>query len=254
MPPRILIADDDEWILRMVKSVLNKPGYEVKSVTDGEAAHELAIREQPHLLITDVMMPKMDGWTLVRSLRSRPELAFMAVIFLSALSSDDDRIRGFRLGADDFLPKPFRFEELDLRVTKTLRARQHIEQQTRNGMTSSVADDGVTLAGNLAEVGLAPLLSLLELERKTGILELTRGHETGYVHIRDGCVLRATVDQRTGKEALFELLGWATGRFDLDASAVDGRDDFGEPTTALLLEAARRTDEGSRLARARPGA
>src|SRR4030095_14524001 len=73
------------------------------------------------LLITDVMMPKMDGWTLVKALRARPEMAFLPVIFLTALGSDDDRIRGFRLGADDYMAKPFRFEELDLRGERTAR-------------------------------------------------------------------------------------------------------------------------------------
>ena len=67
------------------------------------------------------MMPKMDGWSLVRQLRAHAELAMLPVIFLTALSSEDDRIRGFRLGADDYVTKPFRFEELDLRVAKTLR-------------------------------------------------------------------------------------------------------------------------------------
>ena len=70
------------------------------------------------------MMPKLDGWSLVRALRPRPELALVPVIFLTALGGEEDRIRGFRLGADDYLPKPFRFEELDLRVANALKKAQ----------------------------------------------------------------------------------------------------------------------------------
>src|SRR5690606_23130661 len=109
---RILVADDDTWILKMVSNVLERRGYDVKLAADGEEAWHLALEYKPDMLITDVMMPKVDGWALVRALRARPEFAFTPVIFLTALNSDEDRIRGFRLGADDYLPKPFRFEEL----------------------------------------------------------------------------------------------------------------------------------------------
>lgn len=121
MAPRILIADDDAWILRMVSTVLEKRGYIVETATDGEDAYTRAVRNPPDLVITDVMMPRMDGWSLVRALRARPEMGLLPVIFLTALSSDDDRIRGFRLGADDYVPKPFSPREVVARVQALLR-------------------------------------------------------------------------------------------------------------------------------------
>ncbi len=130
---RILVADDDAWILRMVTTVLQKRGYEVRTAVDGQEALEMALREPPDLVITDVMMPRLDGWQLVRKLRARPEFAFVPMIFLTALGSDEDRIRGFKLGADDYLPKPFRFEELDLRVAKALKRRAEVETATTWG-------------------------------------------------------------------------------------------------------------------------
>src|SRR6185436_12712772 len=119
--PRILVVDDDAWILRMVTTVLEKRGYEIITAHDGEEGFKIALARVPDLVISDVMMPRMDGWTLVKALRSKPEFAFVPVIFLTALGTDEDRIKGFRLGADDYLPKPFRFEELDLRVANALR-------------------------------------------------------------------------------------------------------------------------------------
>src|SRR5215213_6955783 len=100
--PRILVIDDDAWILRMVTSVLEKRGYVVDTASDGEEGLNKAIASPPDLVICDVMMPRKDGWTVVKALRSRSEFAFVPVIFLSALGSDEDRIRGFRLGADDY--------------------------------------------------------------------------------------------------------------------------------------------------------
>src|SRR5690349_22284378 len=84
--PHVLVADDDAWILRMVATVLEKRGYSVETATDGEEALARAVARPPDLLITDVMMPKIDGWSLVRQLRAHRELAMLPVIFLTALS------------------------------------------------------------------------------------------------------------------------------------------------------------------------
>src|SRR6188768_65817 len=92
---QILIADDDAWTVRMIATVLQPRGYHVEIAFDGQDAYERAIARPPDLLITDAMMPRLDGWALVKALRARPELAHLPVIFLSALSSEDDRIRGF---------------------------------------------------------------------------------------------------------------------------------------------------------------
>src|SRR5947209_6643240 len=179
--PHVLVADDDAWILRMVATVLEKRGYSVETAVDGEDALARALARTPDLLITDVMMPKMDGWSLVRQLRSHAELGMLPVIFLTALSSEDDRIRGFRLGADDYVTKPFRFEELDLRVAKTLRRTAQTVQETRDQLA------GTGLRGDLSQVGLSSLLVLIEMERKTGLLQVRSvdGH-SAQVLVREG--------------------------------------------------------------------
>src|SRR4029079_15265038 len=86
--PHVLVVDDDAWILRMVATVLEKRGYSVDTAVDGHDALARALARPPDLLSTDVMMPRMDGWSLVRQLRSHGELAMMPVIFLTALSSE----------------------------------------------------------------------------------------------------------------------------------------------------------------------
>lgn len=252
--PRILVADDDAWILRMVTTVLEKRGYQVETATDGEEAYEKAIASPPDLLITDVMMPKMDGWALVKALRSRARFAFVPVIFLTALGSDDDRIRGFRLGADDYLPKPFRFEELDLRVAKTLRRRQTIEEDTREHIEqpagAGTRADSAGIAGELTQVGLSALLTLLEMERKSGVLTLTGPDQTvARTYLRNGRVVRAAIENRdspANAECIYFLLTWATGAFQFNAAEVEGEDEVGSSTTSLLMEGARRLDEARR--------
>src|SRR5450432_3034656 len=190
MAPHVLVADDDAWILRMVATVLEKRGYSVETAVDGEDALARALARPPDLLITDVMMPKVDGWSLVRQLRSHTELAILPVIFLTALSSEDDRIRGFRLGADDYVTKPFRFEELDLRVAKTLRRTAQTVADTREQINNTSG-----LRGDLSQVGLSSLLVLIEMERKTGLLQL-RAPEgpSAQILVRNGKVVHAHLD------------------------------------------------------------
>jgi DNA-binding response OmpR family regulator len=245
--PRILVADDDAWILRMVTTVLEKRGYVVTTASDGEDAYDQAIESPPDLVITDVMMPKMDGWTLAKALRARPEFAFVPIIFLTALGSDDDRIKGFRLGADDYLPKPFRFEELDLRVAKTLRQRTMIQNDLpalAEGSGPQSAPAG--LRGSLAQLGLSPLLTVLEMERKSGVLTLTGSDDTaGRIFLRDGRIVGARLDgdALVNEECVFHLLSWTDGQFEFAQVQVDMEDEIRATTTHLLMEGARRLDE-----------
>jgi DNA-binding response OmpR family regulator len=241
MSPHVLVADDDAWILRMVATVLEKRGYSVETAVDGEDALARALARPPDLLITDVMMPKMDGWALVRQLRSHSELAMLPVIFLTALSSEDDRIRGFRLGADDYVTKPFRFEELDLRVTKTLRRTQQTMQETRDQL------GGSGLRGDLSQVGLSSLLVLIEMERKTGLLQLRAPNgPSAQILVREGKVVHARLDEAdepVDAECVYYLLTWGAGEFEFIACLVEGVDRLNVSTTHLLMEGARLIDE-----------
>jgi len=243
MAPHVLVADDDAWILRMVATVLEKRGYSVETAVDGEDALQRALARTPDLLITDVMMPKMDGWSLVRQLRSHSELAMLPVIFLTALSSEDDRIRGFRLGADDYVTKPFRFEELDLRVAKTLRRTAQTVQDTRDQLAGS------GLRGDLSQVGLSSLLVLIEMERKTGLLQL-RAPEgpSAQILVREGKVVHARLDEQdepVDAECVYYLLTWGAGEFEFIACVVEGVDRVNVSTTHLLMEGARLMDEAN---------
>jgi len=258
MPPtRILVVDDDAWILRMVTTVLEKRGYEILVAKDGEEGLERAQRDRPDLIITDVMMPKLDGWALVKKLRSSPELAFVPVIFLTALGSEEDRIRGFRLGADDYLGKPFRFEELDLRVAKALRQRGISEAQTRDQVKQSTprpavaSTDGAGIRGTLDQLGLSSLLIVLEMERKSGLLVLSSADksEVGRIFLRNGRVVRARLEAQKplkNDHVIYHLLTWARGAFEFHALEVDMEDEVRMTTTSLLMEGARRMDEAKR--------
>src|SRR4051812_19047916 len=182
----------------MVTTVLGKRGYAISTASDGQEAFVKAVEMKPDLIVTDIMMPKMDGWALVRSLRARSDLAMTPVIFLSALGSDEDRIQGFRLGADDYLPKPFRFEELDLRVSNALRKRKAMSESAPVAQPAASAPAAARpvaavpqaqsggIQGSLEQLGLSSLLVMMEMERKSGILVLRRNNKAARVFVKLG--------------------------------------------------------------------
>ena len=132
--------------------------YEIRTAADGEEGLRLAQEEPPDLIITDVNMPRMDGWTMVKRLRADARLAVVPVIFLTSRSAIEDHIRGFRLGADDYLEKSTSFWELSDRVRSALAKRRELDQAVAPG--SSAHEGG--LAGRCDVIGLASLLTILE--------------------------------------------------------------------------------------------
>jgi DNA-binding response OmpR family regulator len=120
---RVLVADDEPHLLRLVKFRLEREGYDVLIATDGDEALELARRERPDLCVLDVMMPKRSGFDVLRELRADPECAGMKVIMLTARAHDRDVDAGFALGADDYITKPFSPQELRVRVSTHLAQR-----------------------------------------------------------------------------------------------------------------------------------
>lgn len=117
MQRKILLVDDDLTLLRFLSQFLRDQEMEVVTAASGAEALRVAFREQPNLVVLDVMMPGMDGWTVVARLR---ELSDVPIILLTGKSAEADKLRGFNLGIDDYLTKPFSFAELAARITAVI--------------------------------------------------------------------------------------------------------------------------------------
>ncbi len=115
---KILVVDDEELLVKGIRFNLQKEGYEVIPGYNGKEAVELARSQQPDLVILDVMMPEMDGFTACEKIR---EFSDIPVILLTAKSDDLDKLMGFDYGADDYLTKPFNILELKARIKALLR-------------------------------------------------------------------------------------------------------------------------------------
>jgi DNA-binding response OmpR family regulator len=116
----VLVADDDPDIRELVAYRMARSGYEVLQATNGEEALELATARCPDLAILDVMMPRCDGFEVTRRLRAQEQTAGIPIILLTARAQDADVARGFGVGADDYIRKPFSPQELAMRVQAIL--------------------------------------------------------------------------------------------------------------------------------------
>jgi DNA-binding response OmpR family regulator len=118
---RVLVVDDDPLILRLVRTNLDKAGYKVLTAMNGEEALDTVASELPDLVILDLMLPKVDGYEVCRRIR---EFSLVPVVMLTAKGEQVDKLRGFEMGADDYLTKPFAPPELLARVQAVLRRSQ----------------------------------------------------------------------------------------------------------------------------------
>ncbi len=118
---RVLLADDNADMRQYVTRLLVEEGYEVEAANDGESALSLALRRPPDLVLTDVMMPRLDGLSLLRALRADPATKETPVILLSARAGEEAKVEGLDAGADDYLVKPFSARELVARVQSAIR-------------------------------------------------------------------------------------------------------------------------------------
>jgi DNA-binding response OmpR family regulator len=118
--PLVLVADDDPDILALVSFRLERAGYDVLGATDGEEALRLALEHAPDLAVLDVMMPKLDGYEVTTRLRQNGATRRMPIILLTARVQEADIARGFEVGADDYVKKPFSPQELGARVQAIL--------------------------------------------------------------------------------------------------------------------------------------
>lgn len=132
MPLTILVAEDDLGTRLSISDYLECSGYSVVTAENGEVALTLLDAHQPHLIVTDVSMPLIDGYELVRHVRRRPALRLLPIVFLTGRTETTERVKGYQLGCDVYLAKPFELSELGAIVRNLLERTQMIETEWRS--------------------------------------------------------------------------------------------------------------------------
>ncbi len=160
-PADILIVDDTASNLQILSDMLKEEGYRTRAAVSGAAALRAAASQAPDLILLDIMMPEMDGYEVCRRLKAEARLKDVPVIFLSALSETEDKVRAFAAGGADYVTKPFQFDEVRARVAAHLRLRQQQLEIERSSEAKyrrlfETAKDGILLldaeAGEITDV------------------------------------------------------------------------------------------------------
>ena len=120
---RVLVADDDELLLKLLEYKLMQQGYAVTCAQDGERALEIARAQKPDLIVLDGMMPGMDGLDVLRNLKEDENTRDIPIVMLTARNKEQDIVGGLNLGADEYLVKPFMPEELAVRIKRLVEAK-----------------------------------------------------------------------------------------------------------------------------------
>jgi DNA-binding NarL/FixJ family response regulator len=127
-PKKLLLIDDDPNLILLVKDYLEFRGYDVVTAENGREALQVLEQQTPDMIICDVMMPEMDGYSLVSTIRSDPKTSWIPVLFLSAKGQSQDRVKGLNIGADVYMVKPFEPEELVAQVESSLKQASRLIQ------------------------------------------------------------------------------------------------------------------------------
>ncbi|HXX93573.1 MAG TPA: DUF4388 domain-containing protein [Planctomycetota bacterium] len=252
---RLLLVDPDEATRQAVAAALLPNRYEIAQARNAEEALERASALRPELILLAPDLPRLDLTSFVRALRTRPITTLIPILFLAAKETVLEKISGYTLGSDDFLPKPVDGRELEVRVAVALRLREKMETAFRP--KGPVAEDFSSPAvltafrGQLTQIGVPSLLSLIDMERKTGMLVLILEPEREKVRLYfdSGRVVRARIDNReqpSNAELIYDIMGRTQGKFEFRTVPVDDRDEVKLPTPLLLLEGARIMDETRR--------
>jgi pilus assembly protein CpaE len=175
MTAHILIVDDDVEALRLIGLMLERKGYTIHAAASGEQALQKVTEATPDLIILDIMMPDMDGYTLAKHLRDQPATQRVPILFFTAKSDIDDKIAGFQAGGDDYLTKPIHPAELLSRVEVLLqRGNRQTTEAERGKLIAFLPVKGGVGNSTLA-LNTAILLSEQETEKKTLLIEFREG-------------------------------------------------------------------------------
>lgn len=199
MDARILIADDDETIIRLLTITLRNEGYELIIARDGRAALDMVNSEHPDMAILDVMMPEMTGFEVCHALRAQPETATMPVIILSGLSDVNDKASGLQAGADEYVTKPIDLRELAARVAGLLRRNRMLRESSAPKAGKIVAVWGAKGGVGATTTALNIATVLARANKSTIVVEMRPdfGTFSAQLKMRPERNLSAVAEQRT---------------------------------------------------------
>jgi len=234
---KLLLVDDNPMVLGMLQQALSSLAR-VTTATDAADALLKAVDDAPDLLVCDYRMPGMDGRQLIEKLKSRPATANFSTMLMASKADIAERL-STQDAADDYLEKPFFLKDA------TRRVKRMIDRIALEKMAKTAPSDGV-VRGNLSQMNVIDLMQSLEMGRKSCQLSLNNEGEKCEVFFVEGQVKHATYGSLVGDEAVFKVLRWTGGNFQLNFEGKTYQETTKLNTQGLLMEGLRLLDESTR--------
>src|SRR3982074_714277 len=234
---KLLLVDDNPMVLGMLQQALSSLAM-VTPAGDTADALLKAVDDPPDLVVCDYRMPGMDGRQVVEKLKSRPGTANFSSVLMASKGDIAERLSQ-QDAADDYLEKPFFLKEATRRIKRL------IDRIALEKMAKTAPSDGV-VRGNLSQMNVIDLMQSLEMGRKSCQLTLTNEGEKCEVFFAEGQVKHATYGALVGDAAVFKVLRWTGGNFQLDFEGTTDKETTQLNTQGLLMEGLRLLDESQR--------
>src|ERR1700751_21473 len=234
---KLLLVDDNPMVLGMLQQALS-PLPPLATATEAADALLKAVDDVPDLLLCDYRMPGMDGRQLVEKLKSRPATANFSTVLMAGKADIAERLSP-QDAADDYLEKPFYLKDAIRRVKRM------IDRIALEKMAKTAPSDGV-VRGSLSQMNVIDLMQSLEMGRKSCRLSLSNEGDKCEVFFVEGQVKHATYGSLVGDPAVFKVLRWTGGNFQLNFEGKTDQETTKLNTQGLLMEGLRLLDESSR--------
>ena len=235
---KVLLVDDNPMVLALLRDAI-APLARVSTAGDGADALLKAVEDTPDLLVSDFRMPGMDGRQLVEKLRGRSTTSGISVILLATKSDISEKLSLQDHTADDFVEKPFFLREATQRIKRS------IDRIALEKMSKSSSGDGI-VRGNLSQMNVIDLVQSLEMGRKSCLLTLTKDADKCEMYFSEGQVPHATYGSLSGDAAVFKVLKWTGGSFQINFEGKTNQQTTTLNTQGLLMEGLRLLDEEKR--------
>jgi len=232
---KVLVVEDNALVLDLVMKGL-APLCHARASADGADALLKAVDDPPDLILCDYRIPGLDGRQLFEKLRARPQSRQIPFVFLASRADIEEKLRPIADGVEEFVTKPFFLKDL-VRVAKRVIDRLHLEKLQNRAVRPGV------IQGRLEEMSIVDLMQSLEMGQKSCGLTIRRGDETCEIFFSAGQCADARLGPLQGEEAVFQVVRWPAGDFEIDFNVAPSRVAISRSTTGLLMEALRLVDE-----------